>query len=59
MNEEGTEAAAATAIIVARIAVEPPIPVFLADHPFLFMIQDKRTGLILFIGRVSDPGEES
>jgi serpin B len=57
VNEEGTEAAAATAVIIQRaMATEgPPIPVFRADHPFLFLIQDDETGLILFMGRVEHP----
>jgi serpin B len=57
VNEEGTEAAAATAVIMSNTAImEPPkIPVFNADHPFIFLIQDKASGNILFMGRVSDP----
>ena len=54
VNEEGTEAAAATAVAVARRARFEP-PTFRADHPFLFLIQENRTGTILFIGRVIDP----
>jgi serpin B len=59
VNEEGTEAAAATAVIIRLTAIrdEPPIPVFRADHPFLFLIQDDETGNILFMGRVMDPGQ--
>jgi serpin B len=54
VEEKGTEAAAATAIVMAivtgaRIEQEPKL--FTADHPFLFLIRDRRTGLILFIGR--------
>jgi serine protease inhibitor len=57
VNEEGTEAAAATAVVMKATAIrdEPPIPVFRADHPFLFLIQDNDTGNILFIGRVANP----
>ena len=58
VNEEGTEAAAATAVIVATpsaVRVEPPTPVFRADHPFLFLIRDTRSGGILFLGRMADP----
>ena len=49
--------AMATAVIMRLTAVreEPPIPVFRADHPFLFLIQDTDTGKILFLGRVMDP----
>lgn len=53
VNEEGTEAAAATAISVGMSAV--PQQQFRADHPFIFIIQDKETGNILFMGRVNDP----
>jgi serpin B len=57
VNEEGTEAAAATGVVmVARAMVlnrEPPI--FRADHPFLFLIVDNRTKSILFLGRVVNP----
>ncbi|MDD1658176.1 MAG: serpin family protein [Methanomicrobiales archaeon] len=57
VNEEGTEAAAATAVVMKATGIrdEPPIPVFRADHPFLFLIQDNDTGNILFMGRVMDP----
>ncbi|RLE37994.1 serpin family protein [Candidatus Woesearchaeota archaeon] len=54
VNEEGTEIAAATAVIVGRESVQIT-PVFRADHPFIFIIQQKDTGNILFLGRVSDP----
>jgi serpin B len=60
VNEEGTEAAAATATVMVATAMrapmqEPPPVVFRADHPFLFMIRDVKTGGILFLGRVEDP----
>ena len=56
VNEEGTEAAAATAVIVGRaVSVESPVPVFRADHPFIFLIEDDETGMLLFMGRISDP----
>ncbi len=55
VNEEGTEAAAATAVIVGVTSVAPPKPVFKADHPFLFAIVHKPTNTILFLGRVEDP----
>jgi len=55
--EYGTEAAAATAVIMragsAGPTEEPKI--FNADHPFIFVIQQKDTGNILFMGRVSNP----
>jgi serpin B len=57
VKERGTEAAAATGIMMARAAPRPqqPIPVFRADHPFLFLIRDNRTGSILFLGRIVNP----
>lgn len=59
VNEEGTEAAAATAVMMTKgMVMEPePIKIFKADHPFIFIIQDKETGNILFMGRVSDPSK--
>ncbi|MCX6776199.1 MAG: serpin family protein [Candidatus Micrarchaeota archaeon] len=56
VNETGTEAAAATAVIMAMTAIPAtPKPVFRADHPFIFIIQQRDTGNILFIGRVTNP----
>ena len=57
VNEEGTEAAAATAVLMTFTGrvFDVPIPVFRADHPFLFLIRDNRTGSILFMGRVTNP----
>jgi serine protease inhibitor len=57
VNEQGTEAAAATAVAVRAMAMmrPEPIPVFRADRPFIFLIRDKRSGSILFLGRVTDP----
>ena len=53
VNEEGTEAAAATGVGMMGKSEQPTI--FQADHPFFFMIRDKKTGSILFMGRVMDP----
>jgi len=53
VNEEGTEAAAATGVGLPRGGAVPPV--FKADHPFLFIIQENQTGSILFMGRVADP----
>jgi serpin B len=57
VNEEGTEAAAATGVVMtlkaARIPEEPAL--FRADHPFVFMVCDKRDGSILFLGRMTNP----
>ena len=59
VNEEGTEAAAATGVIMAPTAmpVRKPKPVFRADHPFVFLIRDNRNGVILFLGRLTDPSK--
>ena len=54
VNEEGTEAAAATAVTMKRTAILRT-PVYRADHPFLFLIREKQTGSILFVGRLADP----
>jgi serine protease inhibitor len=61
VNEEGTEAAAATAVTVfctGPPSPPPPTPVFRADHPFLFAICDRKSGSIVFLGRVVDPTRE-
>jgi serpin B len=58
VNEQGTEAAAATGIVIAPLSavVEPTKPEeFHADHPFLIAIVDNRAGSVLFLGRVLDP----
>jgi len=55
VNEEGTEAAAATAVVVASESVVPRKPIFKADHPFVFAIVHKPTNAVLFLGRVEDP----
>ena len=57
VNEEGTEAAAATGVAMRLTAVLEPPPVFRADHPFIFLIRDNRTGSILFMGRLAHPKE--
>jgi len=59
VNEQGTEAAAATAVTMMRSAMPrpQPAPVFRADHPFLFLIRDTHSGSILFLGRVTNPAK--
>ena len=48
--------AAATAVAMAPgSAPRPPGVVFRADHPFVFLIVDRKTGLVLFLGRVAEP----
>ena len=62
VDEEGTEAAAATAVIFAGTTAEPAPPAPLtvrADKPFLFIIRDDRTGAPLFVGRITDPSAEA
>jgi serpin B len=53
--EEGTEAAGATGVGLTWKSKEAEPIVFLADHPFVFAILDRQTGLILFLGRVENP----
>ncbi len=55
VNEEGTEAAAATAVVKSAPSPVVKTFVFRADHPFLFLIRDTRTGSILFLGRMVKP----
>jgi serpin B len=56
VDEEGTEAAAATGIQHRGMTGAPPPPIiFCADHPFMFLIRDNRSGSILFMGRVTNP----
>jgi len=55
VNEEGTEAAAATGVAMKLTSIAPPPPVFKADHPFVFLIRDNRMGSILFLGRTANP----
>lgn len=60
VNEEGTEAAAATAVVMAtkgaEMSEEPPPFRFTADRPFFFAIEDERTGTLLFLGEQRRPG---
>jgi serpin B len=55
VNEQGTEAAAASAVVMQAKSIPFPQNVFNADHPFLFLIRENRTGSILFMGRVANP----
>ena len=54
VNEEGTEAAAVTVVVIVETSV-PQIPVFRPDRPFVFVIHDNKTKSILFMGKVVDP----
>ncbi|MDO8409425.1 MAG: serpin family protein [Phenylobacterium sp.] len=56
IDEKGAEAAAATGIAIeVTSAPATPPPIFRADHPFLFLIRDRETGAVLFLGRISRP----
>ncbi len=58
VDENGTEAAAATAVVVGLTSFNPVEPIEVkVDRPFLFLIRDVKTGTILFVGRVVDPSE--
>ncbi len=59
VDEKGTEAAAATATTMRTLSMPPPNPEFRADHPFVFVIRENETGLILFVGRVGNPAAGS
>jgi serpin B len=57
VDEKGTEAAAATAVVIRALSsrIPPQLEHFNADHPFIFLIRDTRSGSILFIGRFTGP----
>jgi serpin B len=55
-DEKGTEAAAATAVAMRSLSLPPLLQV---DRPFLFLLRDNASGLIVFLGRVSDPAQPS
>ena len=61
VNEKGAEAAAATAVAMTRPTSAPrsvPFnPAFRADRPFLFLIRDMESGMVLFMGRMTTPGK--
>jgi serpin B len=57
VNEEGTEAAAATGVVMipTSLRLPAPTPVFRADHPFVFLIRHTGSGSVLFLGRLANP----
>ncbi|MBN2370604.1 MAG: serpin family protein [Vicinamibacteria bacterium] len=56
VNETGTEAAAATAVVISATSADPGMPVLLrVDRPFIYLIRDRATGAVLFLGRVLNP----
>ena len=59
VNEEGAEAAAATAAVMKVMSMPPPPATFRADHPFIFLIRENNTGSLLFLGRVVNPMQET
>jgi serpin B len=58
VDENGTEAAAATAVIVGATAMPVDVAEMKMDHPFVFLIKDNATGAIIFMGRVVDPSSK-
>jgi len=58
VSEEGTEAAAATGVAIALAVAPQQSVVVRVDHPFLFLIRDRVTGAVLFLGRVLDPSSK-
>ncbi len=56
INEQGAEAAAASAVVIGKRSAPTPPAVFCADHPFIYLLRDRQTGTILFLGRLMDPG---
>jgi serpin B len=58
VNEEGTEAAGATAITMSVTSIPSEIKIFHANKPFIFFIQHKKTNAILFIGKLYNPSEK-
>jgi serpin B len=61
VDEKGTEAAAATGVVVGVTSVQIPPPDevrFIADRPFLFVIRDRETGLVIFVGKVMLPTQD-
>ena len=54
VNEEGTEAAAVTGVIIEATSVGPPTPIVRVDKPFIFLIREKSTGTYLFAGKITE-----
>ena len=55
VDEAGTEAAAATGVVMGVTSAPMEVKQMMVDHPFIFFIQDNPTGTILFLGRVENP----
>ena len=58
VNEEGTEATAATGVHIQLTSMQVGQPIFKADHPFLFLIREKTSGSVLFMGRLNEPPKD-
>jgi serpin B len=58
VDERGTEAAAATGVVIRAVSAQVPTAEVVVDRPFLFAITDQATGAPLFLGRVADPGQD-
>jgi serpin B len=58
VDEKGTEAAAATAVIMEAMSAPMQKVHLVVDHPFIFIIRDLKSGQILFIGRVLNPAAQ-
>ena len=61
VNEKGTEAAAATAAVISSRCYEPPVnpQEFVCDHPFLFVISEVTSDVIVFTGRITNPSDHT
>jgi serine protease inhibitor len=59
IDEKGTEASAATAVVMGRTSVPTDRVAFNVDHPFLFALRDVTTGAIVFLGQITEPGPRS
>lgn len=57
VDEEGTEAAAATAVVIGKTAMPIDLVELVIDRPFIFALRDRGTGALLFLGRVLEPGQ--
>jgi serpin B len=58
VSEEGTEAAAATGVAMGLKSMVMDFAVFRANRPFLFLIEDPKSGLVLFLGRMENPAAQ-
>jgi serpin B len=59
VDEKGTEASAVTSVSVGVVGVTPKALSFQAKHPFLFLVRDRSTNAVLFLGRVVSPAPET